>query len=88
MFEITDSKVESARQALDVRDTIRDAYESARTVRDLLALHGTDPTYTAAVNAIYPAGERVELAAVAGLFAALVADLEANHADVIRVSAP
>lgn len=83
MFDTTDSKVASTKQALEIRETIRAAYADAKRIRDLLALYGNDPSYTATVNAIYSADERAELSAVVAHFQALAAELETNHAAVI-----
>lgn len=88
MFEIADSKTESARLALDIRSTIIGAYENARTVRDMLANYGGDPTYTAAVDLLFDAPERIALGVVAQLFSDLVTTLEAQHAAVLRPPAP
>ena len=63
------------------------AYWQAKEVDRLLKLYSgnTNSVYKAAVDTVYTANERAQLGAIAVKFAALVADIEANHRDVAGV---
>jgi hypothetical protein len=88
MFETTDAKTQSVAQAMAIRNAIKTAYWQSKEVDRLLKLYtaNTDPVFRAAVDTVYAASERAQLGAIAAKFAALVADIEANHRDVAGVS--
>lgn len=87
LFDISLSKCLSVSHATDILSNIRAAYAAAKLVNDLMAMYqangSSDAAFHAAVNAIFTTAERQELAAVAAHFAALVSELEANHAAAI-----
>jgi hypothetical protein len=50
-------------QAYNILDNLRNIYRDAKSAQDALTLYqaGTDPTFNAAVNGLYPAGELTTL---------------------------
>lgn len=80
-FDTAQAKRESVRNANNLLDFIQHIYQSSKQVQALLALYtaGTDPTFTAAINALYSGGERTELGAMLTDINTLIAVWEANH---------
>lgn len=80
-FDASTAKITAVRQAIAILVLIRNIYESSKQVQAALALYqaGTDPTFTAAVNALFSSAERSELGTMAQQINALVQDWEANH---------
>lgn len=74
----------SMRDAFDLIDRVRALYVHAKEMQERLQRYtaNTDPTFTAAVNALYTASERQELGAMLTQVNALVADWEVNHSSV------
>lgn len=83
----TRTKITSATDAAIVVQTIQNTYRAAKNAQTLLNRYtaGTDPTFNAAVNAIFTAGERTELGAMLTQINSLVTDWETNHAAALGV---
>lgn len=81
MFENTISTLESAKGAWQLIYDLRAIYQQCKLVHSRLALYqsGSDPVFNAAINAIFSAQERAELAAMLSEINALMADWETNH---------
>ena len=65
---------------------LRTVHDFATTLQAAFALYqaGTDPTFNAAFNAIFTAGERSELGTMINqLIALCITDWEANHAQAL-----
>ena len=75
-------KVESVNAATQVVYNMKSLYNNAKQVQALLARYtaNTDAAFNAAVNAMYTARERSELAAMLTQINTLVTDWESNHA--------
>jgi len=86
-YETTQAKVRAVARAGNALGLARTIYVHMAELSAMLATYqsGTDPALTAALNAVYSAGERAELATVIGQLRALKSDWEANHADLIRM---
>lgn len=84
-FDTFAAKSDGARRAFNMLALIRNIYESGKQVQQGLALYqaGTDPAFNASVNALFTAGERTELNAMAQQINALVTDWEASHAGAL-----
>ena len=80
-FETTQTKVRAVGRAGNVLGLLRTVYAHSAELVDMLATYqaGTDPALNAAMNAVYSAGERQELATMIGQLATLKTDWEANH---------
>lgn len=80
-FENTLTKVRAVGRAGNVLGLLRTVYAHSAELVDMLATYqaGTDPALNAAMNAVYSAAERQELAALIGQLSTLQADWEANH---------
>jgi hypothetical protein len=81
----TRARIDSVQAASGLLTRVHALYVHAKEMQSLLARYqaGTDAAYIAAVNAMYTAAERQELAAMLQQANALVSDWEANHAGVI-----
>jgi len=84
-FDSANTRRESVRNANNLLDLIRDVYQSGKQIQTLLALYqaNSDPTFTAAVNALYSGPERAELAVMLGQINTLVTDWTNNHAGAV-----
>jgi hypothetical protein len=84
-FDTANTKRESIKQANNLLDHVRSLYASGVQIQTLLALYqaGTDPAFNAAINAIYTAPERQELAVMLAQINSLVTDWTANHAGAV-----
>ena len=80
-FDTAQTKIRAVGRAGNVLGLLRTVYTHADELQSLLATYqaGTDPTLNAAMNAVYTAAERVELAAMITQLQTLKADWEANH---------
>lgn len=87
-FDGAAARLQSARDATNLLQLLRATYATAKQVQAALALYqaGTDPTFNAAVNALFTAAERTELGAMGAQLAALVSDWETLHPGAIGVS--
>lgn len=87
MFETTQTKIVAVNEATALLPKIRIAYNELKALQALLARYkaGTDASFVASVNAIYPAADRAELAAVIAHTNALVTELETNHKAAIGI---
>jgi hypothetical protein len=85
-FDTSTAKARSVRDAVNVLQNVRAAYEAMKVVQGLLARYqaNTDPVFNAAVNALHTAPERTELADMLLDVNALVIDWETNHALAIQ----
>lgn len=80
-FENAQAKIRAVGRAGNVLGILRTVYAHADEVTSLLATYqaGTDPALNAAMNAVYTATERQELAAMIAQLQTLKTDWEANH---------
>lgn len=80
-FDTAQAKRESVRNANNLLDFIQHIYQSSKQVQALLALYqaNTDPTFTAAINALYVSAERAELGAMLTDINTLIAVWEVSH---------
>jgi hypothetical protein len=80
-FDTSQAKRESVRNANNLLDFIQHIYQSSKATQQLLTLYtaGTDPTFNAAVNALYSTAERAELGAMLTDITTLLTSWEANH---------
>jgi hypothetical protein len=87
-FDLSTAKREAVRNANNLLPLIQGGYTSAKLISEALALYqsGTNPTFNAAVNALYAVGERTELAQIGQLFDTLIGALEASHAGALGAS--
>lgn len=76
------AKLSSVQNASQFLDRVKALYIHAREMQTLLALYqsNSDPVFNAAINAMFTASERNELAAMLTQVNALVTDWDANHA--------
>lgn len=81
-FETAQTKIRAVGRAGNVLGLLRTIYAHMDELQAMLATYqaGTDPALNAALNAVYSAAERQELATMIGQLATLKADWEANHA--------
>ena len=81
-FETAQTKIRAVGRAGNVLGLLRTIYAHMDELQAMLATYqaGTDPALNAALNAVYSAAERQELATMIGQLATLTADWEANHA--------
>lgn len=81
MFETYEAKSASVQYARMLRSDIQALYGNAKSAQDKLKLYqdATDPAFNAAINALFTAQERTELAAMLAEINALITDWEANH---------
>lgn len=77
------SKVKNLRDAENLLAIFRIMYSDAKVVQGLLARYQTDAVFKAAVDYVYAADQRAELAAMIGQVNSLLADWEANHPGVL-----
>jgi hypothetical protein len=84
-FSTIKTKRNSIDNAYRLLDNIRATYANAKQAQTLLNLYtaNTDPTFNAAINALFTSAHRTELAAMLAQINALVADWETNHASAI-----
>lgn len=80
-FDATQAKITAVNKAGNVLGLLRTVYADAALLSQALTTYqaGTDPTLNAAMNAVYTAAERVELAAMIAQMQTLKADWETNH---------
>lgn len=85
-FDQANQRREAVKGANNLLDLIRNLYESGRQIQALLALYqaGSDPTFNAAINALYTTAERAELAAMLAQVNTLVTDWQTNHAGAVQ----
>ena len=85
-FSAIKTKRSSINNAYRLLDYVRGTYNAAKQAQTLLQLFqaGTDPTFNTAVNALFTAAQRTELAAMLTQINALVSDWETNHASAIQ----
>ncbi|WP_410959519.1 hypothetical protein, partial [Salmonella sp. SAL4432] len=62
-FVSTDTKRASVKKAMNLQDLIRGFHHQGNLIKDALALYGggSDPAFTASINAVYDASERAVL---------------------------
>lgn len=87
-FDTSATRRESVKQANNLLDLVLHVYQSGKQVQTLLALFqaGTDPTFNAAVSALYSAAERQELATMLAQINTLITDWETNHRNAIGLA--
>lgn len=87
MFETYEAKSASVQYARMLRSDIQALYGNAKSAQAKLALYqaATDPAFNAAINALFTAPERVELAAMLTEINTLITDWEANHKDALGI---
>lgn len=82
----TQTKRDSIYRAAGLLDRVRAVYGAAKGVQSEMALYqaGTDPTFNAAINALFSPAERQELGQMLSQINNLVQDWEANHVGAIQ----
>ena len=85
-FDTYQAKSDASRRAFNLLPLIRSIYESGKQVQAALALYqaATDPSFNAAVNAIFATAERQELGQMLTQIGALLTDWEANHMGALQ----
>lgn len=83
-----DQKINSIHRATNLRNSLKNIYQSARSVQELLALYasGTDATFNAVIDALYNQQEKAHLAQMLEALNLLVTDWETSHAAAIGLS--
>ena len=85
-FDGLNQKANTNATVWQILANVRNAYQALVTIRNALVLYqesSPGSVYRVAVNAFYTPEQRTELGQVASKMAALVEDLEANHAELV-----
>lgn len=84
-FDTSGVKRQAVHEANNLLELVQAAHGLLRTVEASLAKYqaATDPTFNAAVNALFTTSERTELGVIIGKMKTLADDLTANHAGAL-----
>jgi hypothetical protein len=82
-FKNLSDKIHNLKDAQNLLEVFRILYADAKVVQGLLARYQTDPDYKTAVDYLFTAAQRQELAAMIGQVDALLQDWESNHPSVL-----
>lgn len=84
-FTQTKAAIDSANKAMALLPYLQEVYRHAQQAQTAINLYnaGTEPAFNTAVNQIFTAGERAQLATMLGNLNTLVNAWAANHATLL-----
>jgi hypothetical protein len=87
-FATAAAKLQSVNEAANVLNSTRSAYGQAKAFVALIDRYtsGSDAAFNAAINALFTAAQRSELAAMAEDLRPIVVNWEANHASALGLA--